>query len=138
MTSALKGAIWAGFHGVLLTWNLLETCLNLLETCLNAWSVMLEPTLLISNVTKDRNDLQDTNKKLDIQIKEKDKFQEDLTREVTGLQLKLSEVTKERSYLQETVHKLNEELRVQENKFSQMKALLISIVDNFFTVYFSY
>ena len=42
------------------------------------------------------------------------------------MQLKLSEVTKERSYLQETVHKLNEELRVQENKFSQMKALLIS------------
>ena len=96
---------------------------NLLED-LNREVTGLE--LRVSNVTKENNDLQDTNKKLDIRIKEKDKFQMDLTREVTGLQLKLSEVTRERSYLQETVHKLNEELRVQEDKFSQMKALLIS------------
>ena len=61
----------------------------------------------LSVLTEEKNDLKETKKKLGIEIKEKDKFQEDLTGEVTGLHLKLSEVTKERNYMQETVHKLN-------------------------------
>ena len=83
----------------------------------------------LSVLTEETNDLKETNKKLGIDIKEKDKFQEDLTGEVTGLHLKLSEVTKERNYMQETVHKLNEEIRVQKNRFSQVKALLVTNED---------
>ena len=57
----------------------------------------------LSEVTKEKNDLQDSNRMLQIVIKDRDNFYEDLTGEVTGLELKLSEVTKERNHMQEIV-----------------------------------